>query len=166
MNSDLRTLQAWRRRSLSSQHKISLVRRFVGSNQYQDRGTESTDSDVLLDDYTYVAERIDAYAHRLESMLPIVTSMVQVVDSRRSFAEIANVSRLTYLALIFIPLTFTSGLFSMNAENAPGGERFWVYFVVAVPMTMTVFLLAQPATRDLRGLYAYMRKPQKSRFPV
>lgn len=164
LNSDLRDLQTWRRRSLSSQHKLSLVRRFVDFHQIEE--VEPEDSTMVLEDYIYITEKIKDYAERLESMLPVVTSMVQIVDSRRSFAETANVSRLTYLALVFVPLTFTSGLFGMNTDIAPGGKKFWIYFAVAVPVTVIVFVLAQPPASELRRLYIYLRSSRKPQVLV
>jgi hypothetical protein len=68
--------------------------------------------------------------------------MVQIVDSRRlcSLPETANVTRLTYLAIIFVPLSFTASLFSMNTEIAPGSRGFWIHFCVAIPLTLVSFL--------------------------
>lgn len=164
LNSDLQTLQAWRRRALSSLHKISTARRFISFHQAEELDRE--DSDELLYDYEYVAEKIDDYSHRLESSLPVVTSLVQIVDSRRSFEETSNVSRLTYLALVFVPLTFTSGLFGMNANVAPGGKHFWIYFAVAVPVTLAVFLLAQPSAGGSRRIWKSVRLAQKPQLFV
>lgn len=139
------------------------MRRFVEVQRAEDY---SEDAIALMDDYVYIASSIDEYGRRLENMLPVVTSFVQIVDSRRSFAETANVSRLTYLALVFIPLTFTSGLFSMNANNAPGGSDFRIYFVVAIPVTIFVFLLARPPSSLIRRLSALLRTQNKAQFPV
>ena len=89
----------------------------------------------LIEDYKHISTNINECGRRLESMLPVFTSLAQIMDSRRSFAETANISRLTILALTFVPLTFVSSLFSMNAINSPGGSYFWVYFVVAFLVT-------------------------------
>ncbi|PVH90834.1 hypothetical protein DM02DRAFT_508286, partial [Periconia macrospinosa] len=69
---------------------------------------------------------VEDFGRRLETMLPVVTSLVQVIDSRRSFDETANVSRLTVMALAFVPLTYVSSLFSMSEKLGPGGSLFWV----------------------------------------
>ncbi|OCL02332.1 hypothetical protein AOQ84DRAFT_273835, partial [Glonium stellatum] len=141
LNSDMRSLQSWRRRSMSSQQKVRTVIRFLRPYKSLEMRDETYIS--LVEDYEHVSASIDECSRRLESMLPVVTSLVQIVDSRRSFAETANISRLTILALIFVPLTFVSSLFSMGATNGPGGPYFWVYFVVALPVTLIVFLIAR-----------------------
>jgi Mg2+ and Co2+ transporter CorA len=96
---------------------------------------------------------IEEYGNRLEDIGPLLTSLVQVVDARRSFTETANITRLTTLALAFVPLTYVTGLFSMNVNVAPGAPYFWVYFAVAIPVTLLVFLVARaPNPRQLEQI--------------
>lgn len=83
---------------------------------------------------------------RLESLVSIPTSQFQAIDSRRSLIETIIISRLTYLALSFIPLTFVSGLFSMNDNIASGGKFFGLYFAVSTPLCTLVFLIVRPPT--------------------
>jgi len=149
LHSDMRALQRWRRRTMSSQQKIQAVLWHMGNWGDAELGGRRAE---LLEDYGYLASSINGFGRRLENMLPVVTSLVQVIDSRRSFAETANITRLTVLALIFVPLNYTSSLFSMMPDKAPGGEKFWVYFTVAVPITVLVFLIAQPPFRAMRVL--------------
>ena len=93
-------------------------------------------------------------------------SLVQVIDARHALAETANISRLTVLALIFVPLSYVSSLFSMNSQNMPGSPHFWVYFAVAVPVTLLVFLLARPPTWIGRTFRARSQASTKRRQPV
>jgi len=154
--SDLCGLQSWRRRSLQSQSKIHQVKRFIISHEPRDKvHVERCRS--LLDDYEHIAANIDAYGRRLENTVPVVTSLVQIADSRRSYAESSNVRRLTYLAQVFVPLTFTSGLFSMKVDMTPGSQQFWVYLVIALPVTLLVFLVARPPLREICWLFGRIR---------
>lgn len=160
LNSDLRSLQSWRRRSMSSQQKMRSVAHFIRCSNKSANKSELLD--LVAQDYDQLASSVDDLGQRFEKMLPVVTSMVQIADSRRSFAETANVSRLTYLALVFVPLTFTTGLFSMNNDMAPGAPGFWIFFAVAVPVTAAVFMVARPPFKELRQLLNYLwgAKPQ------
>lgn len=160
LNSDLRGLQGWRRRSLLSQQKVRSVIRLLMS-----RNEPNGDIQSLLLDYEFISTNIEDAGRRLESMLPVVTSLVQIVDARRSFAETANITRLTFLALVFIPLNFISSLFSMNPANAPGSSHFWVYFVVAMPVTLVVFLVARPPWTQLRAMLDWFRGFRIRRTP-
>lgn len=53
--------------------------------------------------------------------------------------EAKNSKTLTIIGLVFIPLAYTSALFSMSDEYRPGRESFWVYWVTAVPIMVLVF---------------------------
>ena len=158
LNSDMRALQSWRRRSMSSQQKLQAVNRLLrySATSY----SHSEEYKLLVEDYDYLSLNMDEFGRRLERMLPVVTSLVQIVDSQRSFAETANISRLTILALVFVPLTFVASLFSMNPDTGPGGHYFWIYFVVALPVTLVVYLIARPPMKIL-SLTNWSRRRRK-----
>lgn len=132
LKSDLTSLQSWRRRILSTRQKTRAVLRFLEA--HADGIAKHRSLAAVENDYKY-----------------LVTSMVQIVDSRRALAETSSVTRLTYLAVVFVPLTLTSGLFSMSGSLAPGENLFWLYFVVAFPLTVVVFMAARPPA-PLRAL--------------
>ncbi|KAF2689748.1 hypothetical protein K458DRAFT_358788 [Lentithecium fluviatile CBS 122367] len=60
-------------------------------------------------------------------------------EAKRSVREAKNMKTLTLIAMIFIPLAFTCGLFSMSDNYIPGGGSFWVFFAVSVPLVLLVF---------------------------
>lgn len=161
-NTDLRELQSWRRRSIRSQEKIQMIIRKLKSHESPDPHHRSA-IEILIADFEVISNNIRIAGRRLENMLPVVTSLVQIIDARQSFAETANISRLTILALIFVPLSYVSSLFSMNEVNKPGGSGFWVYFAVAIPVTLVVFTVARPPTRILHRICEWLksgRNPQ------
>ena len=147
LNTHLAELQAWRRRVLSSKQKIDGIVRTIDGFQGQ-RTSNFEEVISLKEDWTYLSTSLSQYSKMLENMLPVLTSFAQIVDARRSFAETANISRLTILALVFVPLSFLASLFSMNTDYGPGGDLFWVYFVVAVPITVGVYFIARPLAMD------------------
>ena len=134
----------------------------------------STDQDIemknlLIKDYSHIASSIDIYCRRLNDMVPIVTSLIQIIDSRRSLLETTNISRLTHLALVFVPLSYISGLFGMNENIAPGGKDFWLYFwlyfVVCIPMCIIVYAIARPPMKTPMALISMMWNPERLRRP-
>ena len=142
LNTDMRALQRWRRRAMSSGYKIRAVIRMLEMHRLNE--IKDTDTESLIHDFEYIANTVEDFGRRLESTLPVVTSLVLIIDSRRSFDETANVGRLTIMALVFVPLTYISSLFSMSEKLGPGGSMFWLYFLVAIPVTIVVFLIAKP----------------------
>lgn len=162
---DLRELQSWRRRTMVSQGKIKSVLRFLSSREStSSHKSKERELEWLSGDFEHINSNIDTVGRRLESMLPVVMSFVQIADARRSFAETADISRLTVLALIFVPLTFVSSLFSMNTENLPGRGDFWVYFAVAIPLTGLVVLIARPPVALTRRAINWIVERRKQPF--
>jgi hypothetical protein len=49
----------------------------------------------VLEDYQVISTDIEDGGCRLENILPVVTSLAQIINARQSFAEAANISRLT-----------------------------------------------------------------------
>lgn len=144
LNADIYTLQQWARRSMATADKIRYTIEFLRYRMAKDDDMEY--SALLTEDYKQIALSIDTYSRRLEALVSITTSLIQTIDCRRSLTETRNISRLTYLALSFIPLTFVSGLFSMNDTIALGGRLFGLYFAVSIPLCIIVFLIAHPRT--------------------
>ena len=160
LHTNLRELQSWRRRSMLSQQKVQSVLRLLRSQIASELNDKSSLQSLIVD-FEFISANIEDYGRRLESMIPVVTSLVQIADARRSFAETSNINRLTVLALIFVPLNFVSSLFSMNPTNAPGSQYFWVYFVVAVPVTLLVFVIARPPGAEIRKGLAWLKVRKK-----
>ena len=137
---DIVDLQRWRRRSKRSQQKLSILSESIASYiQYED---EKRPWMLVLKDIDYLQAQLRDYSQSLEQMVTVATSIVQLLDSRRSILEAVNIRRLTYIALVFVPLAWVASLFSMSDAYSPGHERFWVYFATALPLLGFVIILA------------------------
>ncbi|CAG9986826.1 unnamed protein product [Clonostachys byssicola] len=134
---DIIDLQRWRRRTKQSRQKLEILAHFI---EYWGQGLDKQAGNIMLKDIQYIQKQLDDYSRSLEQMLTVATSMVQLLDSRRAILEAVSVRRLTYIALIFVPLSWVSSLFSMSDTYLPGHSRFWVYFAVAVPLVFSCFL--------------------------
>lgn len=139
IDADLRALQVWGRRSLQTLYKLRSGLRFL---KYRTKDVQDDEYLTLVDDYEHLVSMVDIYRHRLETLVPLLTSVVQITDTRRSLREAANVTRLTNLALFFVPLSFVSSLFSIN-EGVPA-RVYGIYCAVAIPVFGTVIFLAHP----------------------
>lgn len=139
---DLLDLHRWRRRSQQSLHKLQITRRFVEHWRVKEQ-TPSQEREalsgqlpswgLLVMDLRYLEEQIEQHARSLEALGPIMTSLVQLIDSHKSITQAEDIRRLTYIAIAFIPLTYITGLFSMSEPYGPGRQYFWVYWVAAIP---------------------------------
>ena len=66
---------------------------------------------------------------------------MQIVDSRRSIAEAESVSKLTELAFVFIPLSFTASLFSMQVYELKNGAPLYIFIIIAISFTFIAYTL-------------------------
>jgi len=105
----------------------------------------ATDSQIsgLRPDFESVLDRIAALQTRSEKIVSLVTAMISIEESQKAVQQNENLTRLTYLACVFIPLSFLSGLFSMQGDLGQFKKTFWIYFVIAVPMTVVSLLLTR-----------------------
>lgn len=139
-DNDIVDLQRWRRRSKQSQYKLTVLGEFIDYwKQHEDHDERWN---LVLKDINHVREQLQHYSQSLEQMVTVATSMVQLLDSRRSIVEAVNVRRLTYIALVFVPLSWVASLFSMSDAYSPGHEYFWAYFATALPVLSLVLLLS------------------------
>ena len=71
--------------------------------------------------------------------------------------------------MVFIPLAFVCGLFSMSDQILPGSDEFWVYWATAVPLIVVVFLgsiLANLGYDDDAGTWSVMNIWQAAKMTV
>ncbi|KIM98728.1 hypothetical protein OIDMADRAFT_31495 [Oidiodendron maius Zn] len=59
-------------------------------------------------------------------------------EQAKSLEEAKKASILTFLALIFVPLAYTSSLFSMAGDWQPGGANFRYYWAISLPLAVVV----------------------------
>ncbi len=71
-----------------------------------------------------VLKRLQGFKEKVESLTSVVTGMLSVRQAELSQKETKLVSRLTFVALVFIPLSFTASIFSMGGDFLPGSSRF------------------------------------------
>jgi len=106
-----------------------------------DFGDTNADLENILRQMTELQSRTD----RLTS---VVTATIAMEDARRGLRESGNVRRLTWLAFVFIPLSFLTGLFSMQSDITTLSLTFAWYFAAAVPVTALTLTIALNMSRS------------------
>ncbi|KAF3768207.1 hypothetical protein M406DRAFT_250614 [Cryphonectria parasitica EP155] len=156
---DLVDLQRWPRRLDQSQHKLHILSEFI--SRWVEEQTEKKPWETILRDISYARSQLRRYSISMERIVPVATSMVQLLDAQRSGRHAANVTLLTVIALIFIPLSWISGLFSMSEGYLPGEKHFWVYIATALPLSIVVLILATlPFYRQKLSLGGFLMTPR------
>ncbi|TGJ86629.1 hypothetical protein E0Z10_g2186 [Xylaria hypoxylon] len=138
---DLKELHRWRRRSEQSLQKLDHLANFV--NFWRTQEPDHPQFKFLAGDLDFAAKKIKKCDDAFKAMVPTVMSMIQIFESRKSIEENLHIKRLTVIAMIFVPLAYIATLFSMAGGYAPGQDKFWVYFTVALPALLLVFAAVQ-----------------------
>ncbi|KAF1920181.1 hypothetical protein BDU57DRAFT_5933 [Ampelomyces quisqualis] len=71
-----------------------------------------------------------------------------IEDSRRGLKENHNMARLTWLATVFIPLSFVSSFYSMNEDVSELSTTYGWFFLTAVPFTLVVMAVGWRVGRE------------------
>jgi hypothetical protein len=90
-------------------------------------------------DFQVLRMRLADVRRRAELLNASVMGLASMSGNQQALREARNTKALTLVGLVFIPLAYTATLFSMTEPFGPGGERFWVYFAVSLPLIVCVF---------------------------
>lgn len=94
----------------------------------------------IVPDFRRVLAAINVLQERVDRLTGIVTSEIGIEDSRRGLKESHSMARLSWLATIFIPLSFISSMYSMNEDITALKTTFGWYFLTSIPFTLLIML--------------------------
>ncbi|KAK7928317.1 hypothetical protein PG985_005315 [Apiospora marii] len=107
-------------------------------------------------DFQFLYMRFKDIRRRVEGLNSAITALTNLAAARQALKsqevalrEAKNTKVLTFLGLVFIPLAYTATLFSMAEPYAPGGDKFWQYFAISIPLIVLVGSLYYFSARGL-----------------
>jgi Mg2+ and Co2+ transporter CorA len=95
----------------------------------------------IIPDFRRVLAALNELQERVDRLTSVVTSEISIEDSRRGLKESHNMARVTWLATVFIPLTFIAGLYSMNESVSALKATYGWYFLTAIPFTLIIMAI-------------------------
>lgn len=104
----------------------------------------------LRGEFESILDRIDRLQIRTQNIIGLATTIMSIEENKRAMKMNSNLVRVTYLAVVFVPVQFVSSFFSMTPDLASLKQTFWIYFVIAVPLTALCLTIADPQ-RVVRG---------------
>lgn len=98
-------------------------------------------AEVLRRDYAWLLERAVALSGKCGTEIGNLATKGMLAESRKAIELSRRVARLTRLAFVFVPLSFTSSLFGMNLYPL-GEERYslWLWVAVSLPILLLSLL--------------------------
>jgi Mg2+ and Co2+ transporter CorA len=135
-------INKWRQDSFVSLSTFKYLKQFIVYWSSETSVSYEEDLSLLLKDVDDVSAQTQDLIRAFSESINFVTSLIQLFDVRQSVTEAINVRRVTYIALVFVPLSWAASIFSMAENYSPGGSQFWIYWVVALPLLIMVFILS------------------------
>jgi hypothetical protein len=126
------------------------IRQFTASKTLGDFPGQPK-NDIYEEDFIQIYRQLQGLKQRIQTVISSVSGLLSIVEAKR-MKELSN------LGMLFIPLAFTSGIFSMSGNYAPGGSSFWIYWVIAIPLVLLVFSIAFCLNSGLGLLYSRLLK--------
>jgi len=101
----------------------------------------------LRDDFLIIQQDLEAmqalFQNQIMSMVSTVSALASLQENQRVMQQNRNVARLTYLAVVFVPMSFVSSLLSMTPNVKDLADTFKLYFILALPLTLLALSVAQ-----------------------
>lgn len=150
IDASLAKLHTWRRRlPLYTNMVADTKRKLFGSSgvgvvnvRVVGNGGEKGDCMAQLrPDFDMVAKGLDELYERTERIATVATAVTAIEESRRAMEQNRSLGRLTYLAVIFAPLSFITSLLSMTDDVASLHGTLRLFFSIAAPVSLVVFLM-------------------------
>ncbi|KAH0543139.1 hypothetical protein FGG08_002484 [Glutinoglossum americanum] len=138
-------LQSWRQLFGSWRHGLSSTRAsidYVLNTMKIDKGKDregaddgGADPSALEEEFGHLSAEVDFLWGRIESTFQALMSTMAIVEHRAAIQQAAEISKLTRLAFLFIPLSFVAALFGMNIGTVGKNLKLWIWAVVSVSVT-------------------------------
>lgn len=90
--------------------------------------------------------------------MTVISNNSMLVESQRAIQQAKLITKLTLVAFVYLPFTFTAGFFGMNFKELDADSmHLWIFFAVSLPLmfvTMAFFVLdAQAIRKVLQALH-------------
>ncbi|KAL8753940.1 MAG: hypothetical protein Q9199_004699 [Rusavskia elegans] len=142
LSTTLDKIHSWRRRipiykTIVSEVLTKVIRR--------DQFTYATTNSLLVleKDFEIILDELNHLHERAERIMSVVTAVMSIEESKKALQQNRSLARLTYLAVTFVPLSFVSSFFAMNEDVTRLGQTFWIYFAVAIPVTLLALVVVR-----------------------
>jgi Mg2+ and Co2+ transporter CorA len=121
---------------------------------------------TLYTDFTHLLQQAEKLSDSCDRGIDIAANNAMVVESKRALQQATYVSKLSLLAVLYIPATFTTSLFGMNLVQFGQGSNpnlIWIWACVLVGSYLFTIVLwrfdvAALCMKICHRVLEYMRK--------
>ncbi len=91
---------------------------------------------ALREDFVRLRVSMEEFQVRIDRLTSVVTASISIDDSHRGLQDTRNVTRLTWLATCFIPLSLTASIFSMQSDIVNVRPILGWYFLISLLLVL------------------------------
>lgn len=96
----------------------------------------------LLTDYQHLLSRTERLSSQCQAQLALLMNRAMIVESNKAIGQAQEATKLTRLAFVFVPLSFTASICGMNLwPFIANGPSLWVWFVVSTPFLLLSYVM-------------------------
>ena len=134
----LKMLLIWRRR-MPIYHDF--VERTISTISARYKSSSNTKpfnswSDILTN-LRDILHRLDILHCRADKIMGVSMAVTAREESKKATQESRTITRISYLAFFFVPLSFWTSFFSMSSDFPI--RTYWIYAVIALPISACAF---------------------------
>ncbi|KAI1265120.1 hypothetical protein F5Y18DRAFT_58933 [Xylariaceae sp. FL1019] len=94
-------------------------------------------------DFISMLARLQALQLRADKIMKMAVAIISVEEGKKAMNESRNMGRITYLAFVFVPLSFVTSLLSMNPDiSATKALVYAIFFAVSIPVSIVALFVA------------------------
>jgi len=96
----------------------------------------------LLVDFKDLDNEATSLAKACNDTISLEMNLISILDSKKSIEQAERVQKLTFLAYVFVPMSFITGIFGMNVKEINGSvPELSLFFAVTVPLAVCFALI-------------------------
>ncbi|KAK2741132.1 hypothetical protein FQN57_005733 [Myotisia sp. PD_48] len=93
-------------------------------------------------DFVQLRSRSRQLSDARTQLIQIEMSSISILESKKGLEEATRVGQVTFLAFLFMPMTFISSMFGMNVTTFTNpNPPLWKFFVFALPFTLVCMII-------------------------
>ena len=128
------------------------TRKPKGKDQKAARAAEALDQD-----FHHLLERTQFLYARCHEEIGVLMNSIAIQESKRAIRQAERVEKLTFLAFVFVPMSFTSSFFGMNIKEL-GNDKVSIWAWVIMTFSVLAFTLLLFFYNSWKKLWSLFRR--------
>ncbi|KAF2758786.1 hypothetical protein EJ05DRAFT_538090 [Pseudovirgaria hyperparasitica] len=116
-------------------------------------------AETLHRTFRKLERRAHAVSEACRDAISMLSSDAMVREAQKSMKTAEGIAKVTFIAFVFVPLSFTTSFFGMNFAEFNGKNLgIWVWFMVSVPVLMLSLLVWWLDGQKCRRAVSWIRR--------